>query len=240
MVYGFKGILRALFLAFWGLLLFIDCGKDSSTGPGIFDVYGRMVNRPFVAGLSFADFYIFHNGEPVIDALIIVKGDTVPHLTTEAGRYYREMNFRIGDTLAYSINSQFGTEQGLVIIPDSTEIISPTAGTTLYTGTGFSALWHRGPYVDGYYAHLAHQSGYVGQVRETRIDTTSDFLGGNLLDIGVDTFWVETLKGAFNAETAPNGKTLPRGILGAAGTFRDVFVTYAPPLTGAKNQTLTR
>jgi hypothetical protein len=222
-------------------LVFASCGDKSTNAPGVFDIYGRIVNRPFVAGLSFAEFYIFHSGQAVNDAVIIVKSDTVRHSPSEAGHYYREMNFRIGDTLSYSITSEFGVDSGTVIIPDSISIVSPQAGATLYTGTGFTATWHRGAFLDGYFAYLRHQSGNVMQVRETTTDTTAEFLGQNIIDIGVDTFWVETLKGAFNAETAPNGKILPRGVVGAAGTFRDVFVTFAPPLIeGKRTSNITR
>jgi hypothetical protein len=222
-------------------LVLTSCGDKTTNSPGVFDVYGRIVNRPFVAGLSYAEFYIFHSGQAVNDAVIMVKSDTVRHTTSEAGRYYHEMNFRIGDTLAYSIASEFGIDSGTVIIPDSISIISPQAGATLFTGTNFAAIWCRGAFIDGYFAYLKHQSGNVMQVRETTTDTTAEFLGQNVNDIGVDTFWVETLRGAFNAETAPNGKILPRGVVGASGAFRNVYITFPPPLIkGKRTSNITR
>jgi hypothetical protein len=230
MIDRFRGIFPAIIAVFWGILLITGCGKDTSTGPGVFDVYGRMAYRPFTAGPPIAEFYLFHNGEPIPNATIMVNSIDIPAILSESGHYFKEMNFRIGDTLTYSINSDFGTEQGTVIIPDTVEILSPTAGASLYTGVSFSSLWRKGQFVDGYFAYLKHQTNQVAQVRESQIDTTAELPGQYILDLGIDTFWVETIKGSFYAEVAPNGKVLPKGVVGAAGNYRNVYVIFAPPL----------
>ena len=215
-------------------VLFVSCGNDSSTGPGLFDVYGRIAYRPFETGLSLAEFYVFHSGEAVTDAVIIVRGDTVPQIQGQAGHYFRSLNFRIGDTLTYSINSQFGVENGTVTIPDTAGIIVPQRSEVIPSGSNYSAAWHKVDFVEGYYAFFQHQNGYAAQVRELQIDTTAQFQGQNIFNIGIDTFWVETLRGSFYAEVAPNGIILPRGIVGAAGNFRNVDISIAPPLPEGK------
>jgi hypothetical protein len=220
----------AIPLALFTLLLLASCGGEESTAPGLFDVYGRMVNRPLLAGLSFAEFYIFHNGDPVTDAMIIVRGDTVPMLSLEGGHYYHEMDFHVGDTLNYSINSEFGSDAGSVVIPDSVGIINPEPSEMILAGVDYSAIWHRGDFIDGYFAYFKNQRGYAARVEEIAIDTTTLFRGQNIVNLGVDTFWVETLKGSFFAETAPNGLILPRGVVGAAGNFRNVVIIITSPL----------
>jgi hypothetical protein len=217
-------------LAFISLLFLASCSDKSTNQPGLFDVYGRMVNRPLVAGFSFAEFYIFHNGDPVTDALIMVRGDTVPMSSLEGGHYYREMDFRIGDTLDYSIDSQFGTDQGSVVIPDSVGIIRPEPSEAIFAGADYSAAWHHGDFISGYYAYFNNQNGYAARVEEIAIDTTALFRGQNIVNLGVDTFWVETLRGSFFAETAPNGLILPRGVVGAAGNFRNVDIIITSSL----------
>ncbi len=224
----------ALSLVFLGVLILTSCGNDATTGPGLFDVYGRIAFRPFETGQSLAEFYIFHNGEVVTDAIITVRSDTIPQIQGQAGHYFRSMNFRIGDTLSYSISSQFGVENGSVTIPDTIEIIRPLASEVIFSGVNYSALWHKVDFVDGYYAYFQHQNGYAAEVRELQIDTTAQFLGSNIINIGVDTFWVETLRGSFFAEVAPNGIIMPRGIVGAAGSFRNVDISIAPPLPEGK------
>jgi hypothetical protein len=217
-------------LALLALLLLSSCGGDESTQPGLFDVYGRIVNRPLVAGFSFAEFYIFHNGDPVTDALIIVRGDTVPMLNQQGGYYYRELDFHIGDSLNYSINSEFGSNAGSVVIPDSVGIITPLPSEVILAGSDYSAAWHRGDFIDGYFTYFKNQRGYAARVEEIAIDTTALFRGQKIVNLGVDTFWVETLKGSFFAETAPNGLILPRGVVGAAGNFRNVDIIITSSL----------
>ena len=102
------------------------------------------------------------------------------------------------------------------------------------SGANYSAAWHKVDFVEGYYAFFQHQNGYAAQVRELQIDTTAQFQGQNIFNIGIDTFWVETLRGSFYAEVAPNGIILPRGIVGAAGNFRNVDISIAPPLPEGK------
>lgn len=217
------------------VLLFMACSGDTSTGPGVFDVYGRMTYRPFAAGLPFAEFYLFHNGEPISGATITINSIDIPAILSESGHYYKEWNFRINDTLTYSINSEFGTEQGTVIIPDTVEILNPAAGETIYTGASFFANWHKGQYADGYFAYLKRQTNQVADVRESQIDTTANFSGQYIVDLGIDTLWVETLRGSFYAENAPNGKVLPKGVVGAAGNYRSVYIVFAPPLASKEH-----
>ena len=204
---------------------FISCG-DKSTSPtnGAFDIFGRIVWRPPLIGLTRAEFYIFGNGQPITDAVISVKGNHVPHDTVDISHYSLDLAARIGDTLAYSITSASGTAQGTVIIPDTVNIIRPRQLDTLYTGIPFTAFWHRGVVIEGYYAHLTGQNGLVGQVTVSQIDTTVQFPGENIFNFGADTFWVETLNGLFDQAIAPNGRELPKGVVGAAGNYHLVYV----------------
>jgi hypothetical protein len=97
MIYRFKGAKYALIFVF--LTIFASCGGDNSTGPGVFDVYGRLTWRPFEVGLPFGEFFLFHNGEPISGATIAVDSVNIPAILSESGHYYKEMNFHIGDTL---------------------------------------------------------------------------------------------------------------------------------------------
>jgi hypothetical protein len=209
------------------LLIAASCNDKSTNNNGEFDVYGRIIYRPPIAGPSLADFSLFHKGNGITDAIITVKAETLIAVQSESGRYRLPLNLRIGDTLAYTISSAYGSADGNVVIPDTVEIIRPRAMDTLLTGTGFTGIWHRGSPEIGYFAYLQNQGGYVASLHETQIDTLIDFLGENILNFGADTFWVETLRGGFTSNIAPTGKLLPRGVVGAAGNFRAVYVSYA-------------
>jgi hypothetical protein len=46
-----------------------------------------------------------------------------------------------------------------------------------------------------------------------------------MVGIGVDTFWVETLRGVFEAHYAPHEMLLPKGVVGAAGNYCQIYFT---------------
>jgi hypothetical protein len=138
------------------------------------------------------------------------------------------INISIGDTVAYSVQSQYGTISGAVFIPDTVSIIYPWANDTLYYGVNFTATWHRNDLADGYFAYLENQDGLVADINELAYDTSSQFSGDYLLNLGGDRFWLETLSGVYDNEIAPNGMNLPLGVVGAAGNFREVYISFAP------------
>jgi len=204
----------------------LGCASDSTNTHGDFDIYGRIIWRPPLTGRSFAEFYLFHQEDGITDALILVDGDTIPEVSGE-GRYSAPLIFQIGDTLEYSIISTYGSATGSVIIPDTVQINRPTENDTLYTGINIFAAWNRGFQFDGYFAHLTNQDGFVASVRESVIDTTVEIGGQYVLNLGPDTFWVESLKGSFYDAYAPNVMNLPKGIVGASANFRRVNIEYA-------------
>jgi hypothetical protein len=226
MNFGHKRIWLLALIAFGCLILSISCSDKSTNGQGPFDIFGRMIFRPFLAGPPTAEFHLYHNGSPITDAIITVRGDTIPLMDASHGFYSRNMSFRIGDTLSYVVTSEFGSAHGNVIIPDTASIIRPVALDTLHTGANFGASWHQLYTVDGYFVHLQNQNGLIGRVLENRNDTIASFSGDSLVNFGTDSIWVETLKGPFFDEAAPGGFHLPKGIVGAAGTFREVFVSF--------------
>ena len=206
-------------------LIFFACATDSSTTHGEFDIYGRIVWRPPLTGRSLAEFYLFHNEDGIADASILVDGDTIPSASGE-GRYFAPLVFSLGDTLEYSIVSNYGSASGTVIIPDTVQINRPADNDTLYSGVNFFAAWNRGFQFDGYFAHLTNQDGFVSSVRESIIDTTVEIGGQYILNLGPDTFWVESLKGYFYDAYAPNGMNLPKGIVGASANYRRVYIQF--------------
>jgi hypothetical protein len=218
-----RGRVLALLLA--GVFVFA-CASDSTNTHGDFDIYGRIIWRAPLTGRSLAEFYLFHKEDGITDALILVDGDTIPEVSVE-GRYAAPLIFNIGDTLEYSIVSTYGSATGSVIIPDTVQINRPTENDTLYTGINIFAAWNRGFQFDGYFAHLTNQDGFVASVRESVIDTTVEIGGQYVLNLGPDTFWVESLKGSFYDAYAPNGMNLPKGIVGASANFRRVNIEYA-------------
>lgn len=206
------------------LIIWLSCSTKPTDISGEFDVYGRMVYRPLIAGSSSADFYIFHKNEPVKDALILVANDTVPLVDTANGFYSRDMQVVIGESLYYSINSQYGTLQGAVVIPDTVSIIKPALYDSLITQSDMLAIWRRNSLSDGYYAYLERQEGFVAAITESQYDTTVELSRDNIIRFGLDRFWVENLNGYFSSVIAPSGRNMPKGVVGAAGNFRDIYV----------------
>ncbi len=212
-------------IMFLAASLFFACGDKTTNSKSGFVAYGRVAWRPPLTGLSLAEFRVFNDGSPVTDAEIVVDGDTIREVPDQDGLYRRDFNFNIGDTISYSLSTLFGSAQGIAIIPDTVPIVRPSRHDTLGTSSAYSAVWHANRLYDGYYAYLSHQPFDVGAVSESALDTTLEFPGNNLIDIGIDTFWVETLNGVFAAEYAPNGMLLPRGVVGAAGNYCEIYFT---------------
>jgi hypothetical protein len=222
---------RYLFAGLFGAItIFIvnSCGDDATGPDGGFEIYGRVVYRALLTESPFAEFYLFHDGRPVTDGLVIVDSDTIPPDSVIDGRYTGIVNTYVGDTLAFNVITQYGGDAGSIIIPDTVAIIQPRQYDTLYSGIGFSAVWNRDLRVAGYYAHLENQEGLVADVNLLPNDTVGHFSGQYLLNYGVDRFWVETLSGDFDDRVAPNGMNLPRGVVGAAGNYREVYIQFSP------------
>ncbi len=211
-----------------GILMLIlmtnSCSKKPTDQSRPFDVFGRIVFRPLLTIDSAAEFYVYSYGRAVTDAEIIVKQDTIPLSDAGAGYYTRPMQLQIGDTVSYSIRSEKGSLNGSVIIPDTASIIFPRYFDSLAIGVEFTAIWHLTPRADGFFAYLENQRGYVGAVTETYYDTTATLPAENSINIGHDRFWVETLSGAFSSAITPGNKIMPRGVVGAAGNSRDVYL----------------
>jgi len=218
---------RQVFIGILILFVIATCDNRSSNGDGQFDVYGRIVCVPYVTESSFAEFYLFHSGLPVIDGEIVVDSFSVPLVNEERGRYRLDFDFGLGDTLEYNVVSEFGSQQGMVIIPDTASIIRPQPQDTIPTGFDYTAIWQRKTGVAGYFAYLENQGGYANALTDTEIDTSADFSGDNIFNPGNDRFWVETLNGFFINDITPDGMNLPRGVVGAAGNFKDVYVGFA-------------
>lgn len=225
MIFRLKGLRLAVFLAFAAVAATLSCGDNATDSPGVFDIYGRVTWRPPLSGLPRAEFYLFSNGEPIHDAVITVNGQAVPRDPSIDSHYALELAARIGDTLSYSVSATQGSAEGTIIIPDTVSIIRPFALDTLFSGAGFTAIWNRGVHVEGYLTRLSAQGGLASRVMETQIDTVVEFSGNEVIEIGVDSIWVETLSGPFYRSIAPNGMELPRGVVGAAGNFHEIFIT---------------
>jgi hypothetical protein len=178
-----------------------------------------------LSGQSLAEFYVFNDGNPVNNANILVNGDTIHVTSSENGIYLWPTATNIGDSAYYSVNSPFGSVQGVVVIPDTVAIIRPARNDTLDTSSAHMSVWHANFFADGYYAHLSRQVLDAAGVFESAYDTTLEIPGLNLLDFGIDTLWVETLRGPYVSELAPNEMLLPRGVVGAAGNYCEIFFT---------------
>jgi hypothetical protein len=204
--------------------VFLSCGDGIIDGFTPFDIYGRVVYRPPFFG-SFAEFYVYHDGQPATDALITVESDTIPLVSERLGHYSKAMAFEMGDTLEYSVESAFGSSQGSLIIPDTTEIISPAQDDTLQFGTEFTSDWRPVISSDGYYVYLENQGGFVALVEESRFDTSAVIPGDEFIEGGADYLWVETLSGDVVKNITPDGRVMPLGVFGAAGNYREVYIS---------------
>ncbi len=204
----------------------LSCGDDIVDGFTPFDIYGRVVYRPPFIG-SFAEFYLYHDGEPVTDALITVGSDSIPLVNSSLGYYSKMMTVEIGDTLEYSIESQFGSSSGILVIPDTTEIVSPVRYDTLHFGTSTTVVWLEEISADGYFVYLDDQDGFVAAVTETRIDTSAVLPGSEIVNGGNKNLWVEVLRGDVIRATTPAGRTLPYGVFASAGNYREVYISLS-------------
>lgn len=203
-----------------------SCGDDIVDGFTPFDIYGRVVYRPPFIG-SFAEFYIYHDGEPVSDALITVALDSIPLVNSSLGHYSKMMTVEIGDTLEYSIDSQFGSSSGILVIPDTTGIILPVQYDTLRFGEIVAVVWREELSADGYFVYLGGQDGFVAAVTETRVDTSTVLPGTEIVSSGNKNIWVEVLRGDVIRATTPAGRTLPLGVFASAGNYREVYISLS-------------
>lgn len=205
---------------------FLSCGDKTTDDYGVFDVYGRVVYRPPLFASS-AEFYIYNNGQAVTGAFITVGENVVPLVDTSSGYYSLPLQIEMGDTLEYSVSSEFGSLYGNLIIPDTAQIIRPLESDTLLFGSDFSASWQRASGADGYYSYLENQAGFVAVVTETHFDTTAILPGDGFFESGFDRFWLETLNGYFVGRVAPDGRIFPCGVVGSAASFREVYIDFA-------------
>ena len=204
--------------------MIVSCAKKPTDQSRPFEVFGRIIFRPLLTMDSDAEFYVYSYGHAVSDAVIIVKQDTIPLADSSAGFYTKTMQLQIRDTVAYSIQSSHGSLNGNVIIPDTASIIIPHDFDSLAFGVEFTAIWHSTNRADGFYAYLQYQGGYVGAVTETYYDTTAVLPGENSINLRPDRFWVESLNGVFSNAVTPANKVMPRGVVGAAGNYREVYL----------------
>jgi hypothetical protein len=205
---------------------FLACGDKATEDYGVFDVYGRVVYRPPLF-MSSAEFYVYSNGQAVIDANIMIEDNIIPLIDTSSGYYTLPLEIEIGDTLEYSISSEFGSLYGNLIIPDTAQIIRPLEEDTLLFGADFSASWQRASGADGYYSYLEYQGGFVAAVTETYFDTTATLPGAGFLESGFDRFWLEALNGSVVRGVTPDGRIFPRGVVGCAAGYREVYIDLA-------------
>lgn len=205
---------------------FLACGDKATEDYGVFDVYGRVVYRPPLFTSS-AEFYIYSNGRAVTGAIIMIEDNSIPLIDTSSGYYSLPLQIEIGDTLEYSVSSEFGSLYGNLIIPDTAQIIRPLESDTLLFGSDFSASWQRASGADGYYSYLEYQGGVVAAVTETYFDTTAVLPGAGFLESGFDRFWLETLNGSVVRGVTPGGRIFPRGVVGSAAGYREVYIDFA-------------
>jgi len=202
----------------------LSCGDKARDGFLPFEVYGRVVWRPPLFG-SAAEFYIYHDGQPVTDAQITVGLDTIPLVNAASGYYSKALTIAIGDTLDYSVESPIWSSQGTVVIPDTTEILCPVQNDTLRSGIDFTARWRNVFMASGYFVFIDDQDGLSAEVMESRFDTSAVLPGIEIINGGNKYFWVEVLGGDVLRRTAPDGRILPSGVVGAAGNYREVYIS---------------
>ncbi len=205
------------------MAIFVACHQKGTDNQGIFDIYARAVYKSLPIGSS-AECYLYHNGYPIFDATIIFDGDTISLADSSTGYYRKSLQIGIADTLEYSIDSEYGFSSGLLVIPDTARLISPANEDTIIFGSTFRSSWNKSYDCDGYYGYLENQDGYVAGITESYFDTLATVEGGNYSVPGDDRFWIESLKGEFKAGTTPDGRKLPLGVVGASGTFSDVYI----------------
>jgi len=221
-----RGHLLKLTLALAIACVGLTCSDNATDSYGTIDFYGRIIYRPPFVG-SNAEFYFFHNGEAYSDAIIAVENDTIPLVNSGSGYYSMEIAAQIGDTLVYSVDSPIWTSQGTVIIPDTSEIIQPIEGDTLRTGVNCSVVCRFNTGADGYFFYLDGQDGFAAEIGQTAFDTSAVLNGFDIVNGGSTYLWIESLRGVFNKRVAPNGMILPLGVVGAAGNYREVYVSLS-------------
>ncbi len=203
-----------------------SCGDKAANNFGAFDIYGRVVYRPPFVG-SVAEFFIYHDGLAADDALILVESDTIPLVIPSRGYYSKALAFEMGDTLGCSVQSQYGTWSGILVIPDTTEIVEPAWNDTVYYGVDLAVTWREELSADGYYVLFEDQAGGMTAVKETRIDTSVMLPGTEIASGGNKILWVEALRGDVVGSITPNARILPLGVLASAANYRQVYVSLS-------------
>jgi len=221
----FKRASVSLIVIILATALTVTCNDNATDSNVGFAVYGRVVWRPPLIGPPTAEFFVFNDANTVDGAVITVNNDTVPAASNESGVYRKNLLIEIGDSAYYSIESQYGSAEGVVIIPDTVSIVHPNRYDTLGTSFGYTAIWRSNWQYNGYYTYLSTQRFAICDILETPQDTSFEFPGNNMVGIGVDTFWVETLRGVFEAHYAPHEMLLPKGVVGAAGNYCQIYFT---------------
>jgi len=205
------------------LILTLSCDDSIMDNSNEFELYGRVVYKTPQAE-SCAEFFIFNFDDTITDAIIVVGSDTVPLVDSSMGRYYLQMPMEIGDTINYSVLSDFGAKSGQVIIPDTVSIINPQNLETIDFGEDFDVNWIRGINADGYFVYLENQGGYVAEIAESYFDTSLTVSGLEMQIPGADYLWIEAITGEYEVMKTPFNALMPKGVVGAAGNYRDVEI----------------
>jgi hypothetical protein len=190
-----------------------------------FEVFGRVIYKPALTGSS-ADIYLYYDGEPDLSGVIQVDTVSIPLVDSARGFYRSDLVIEIGDTLDYSISSLNGEMTGQVIIPDTVNILSPQNFDTFQIPCEIDMIWLRELTADGYFVYIEDQSRLFADIGRTHFDTVSIFVADDLIVPGEARVWVESLRGEFIDATTPSGYIIPKGMVGAAGAFRIVYITF--------------
>ena len=92
-------------------------------------------------------------------------------------------------------------------------------------GDDFEVSWRRGINADGYFVYLENQEWYVAEVAQSFFDTTIVASGVGMQEPGYDRIWVESILGDYEVTRTPFDVTMPKGVVGAAGNYRNVDIT---------------
>jgi hypothetical protein len=205
------------------LILTLSCDEGIMDSNNEFRMFGRVVCKPIPAE-SCAEFFLFNFDNAITDAIVVIGLDTVALVDSSSGYYYSQMLMEIGDTISYSISSDFGAQNGQVIIPDTVSIIHPQIFDTINFGEDFDVSWIRGINADGYFIYLENQERFVAEIAESYFDTSITVSGMEMQNPGVDRLWVEAISGNYEVARTPFNALMPKGVVGAAGNYRDVEI----------------
>ncbi len=201
----------------------LSCGDKVTDDNGGVEIFGRVVYwAPFDS--SSAEIFIYNNGDPVNDAIVIIDTDTIPVENSDIGYYFLPLNVNIGDTVNYNLEVDNNLFNGFVILPDTASILHPEDFDSILFNSEYTAEWMRTSMADGYFVFLEEQDGLVAAVAETHFDTSAVLPGGNYLFLGLDRLWVESLNGDFEMGITPRDRVMPKGIVASSANFRDVHI----------------